>query len=110
MIVLLNSIPWIISLIIAFWGYNRVKNSNSLNSIAVPVICLLLFWSVYTKVQPSYLPKGEIKRTSIPTFEHKEFEVKDLQPKPMKGEDRDSRRKKLYEEKLPFIENSVDTK
>lgn len=112
MIALFNTFPWIVTLVMLYWGYARFRKTgySNLQVLLAPFLVLALFWAVYMKLQPSYLPKGEIKRNSVPTFEQKDYEVKDLQPKPMKGEDRDERRKELYKEKLPFIsDKTLDT-
>lgn len=69
----------------------------------------ILVFIVYLQLQPSYLPKGEIKRTTVPAFEKKEFEIKDNLLKPLSGEERDIKREELYKQGLPFIEKPLTT-
>lgn len=106
MIGLINLIPVILFLTGAFFIY---KNKTIKGRLIVTALTLATLF-LYFQLQPSYGIKGEVKRTSIPAFEQKEYKVKDLQPKPMSGEDRDAKRKELYKEPLPFIEKSVDNK
>lgn len=75
-----------------------------------PAITALSFLLIYGQIQPSYLPKGEIRRSQVIPFEQEHYEVKDLMLKPLSGETRDERIKKLYNEELPFIENKPLTK
>ena len=63
---------------------------------------------LYFQVQPSYLPKGEIKRSTVPQFEQKQLDVQDITVKPLSGEERDARRMEQYKEPLPFIEKNID--
>lgn len=109
MVALINLLPVIIVLVFLLWAYIGYKKSKDLTKVGLPLAMMLVTLVLYFQLQPSYLPKGEIKRTSIPSFEQKSLEVVDNTPKPMSGEERDQRRKELYKEKLPFVEqNSVD--
>lgn len=110
MIAALNLLPVLILFCGLYWGYLGWKKSKTVKPVVIRVFCTLILLHLYFQVQPSYMPKGEVKRTAIPTFEQKEVSVKDVQPKPMSGEERDQRRKELYEEPLPFIEKEVDNK
>lgn len=106
MTLVFNLLPLLITGVFLFWTYVRFKKDKS--KVVLPLILLVMTLFLYFQVQPSYLPKGEIKRSAIPQFEQKELKVKDIQSKPMSGEERDERRNKAYKEPLPFIEKDVD--
>ena len=84
-----------------------LSRSNLKRLLIVSVLTAAVF-GLYLQLQPSYGVKGEIRRSAVPQFEQKEFEVKDIQSKPMSGEDRDRRRQEAYKEPLPFIQKDVD--
>lgn len=56
---------------------------------------------IYTMAQPSYMPKGEVKRSDIPLFEQK-GEIEDRNSKPKSGEVYDSEREAAVKEGLKF--------
>lgn len=89
----------------SWWAISRFNKTKQVKSLIAPLVVFIVCAVVYTSARPSYLPKGEIKRSSVPTFEHKDVEVRDLLSKPMSGEERDKRRNEMYKEKLPFIED-----
>ncbi len=90
MIFLLNIIPWVIlvgSFLISF--YTR--------KFWIILAGLVVFF-LYTSLQPSYLPKGEVGRTELPEFEKLDKEIKDLLSKPQSGEEYDRKRLEAYKE------------
>lgn len=107
MIGLINLIPYLILIVGGYLVYLSRKNLKRAGVVATLTGVVFL---LYLQLQPSYGVKGEIKRSIVPTFEPKELQIKDVQPKPMSGEDRDERRKDLYKEPLPFLEKEVDNK
>lgn len=66
--------------------------------IAAATLALLM---LYSFAQPSYLPKGEVKRSEIPLFEQK-GEIEDRNSKPKSGEAYDSEREVAVKEGLQF--------
>lgn len=111
MILFLNILPVVLGLATAIMAYLATKEMDGVKKVK----CLLSYGVMYiltlmvlNAATPSYLPKGEIRRTMPPTFEQKEFEVKDDLLKPMSGEERDFRREELYKERLPFLKETVD--
>lgn len=107
MVLLLNLIPVIIVIAVVWWARKRVakqtEQTAKLKAVIAPVIVLVASLGLYTNVQPSYLPKGEIKRTVPPAFEQKESQIQDISLKPVSSEERDKIRKEQYQEKLPFL-------
>lgn len=69
----------------------------------VAVTLLVLF--VYFKAQPSYLPKGEIKRSQLPAFEAKpDLEIEDRLSKPKDPDQRQREQDERYRKGLEFIQ------
>lgn len=66
--------------------------------LIVPVV-----WVVYKAVQPSYIPKGDIKRTEIPAFERSDAEIVDNARKPIPSNLRNAEQERQYREGLSFI-------
>jgi hypothetical protein len=114
MVLLLNLVGLLFLLGVGYSLYKvwTSKKSNFEKSNTTLVICIgtAVLIGVYQAALPSYLPKGEVKRSEVPQFEQKELQVKDVVPKPMEGELRDQRRKELYKESLPFVEKDIDNK
>src|SRR5690606_36820198 len=57
---------------------------------------------IYMFVQPSYLPKCEVKRSVIPQFDKSESEIVDRILKTKSGDEYDQKRNTLIKEGLPF--------
>lgn len=94
MIILLNLIPFFIlatGIGVAVW---RKKAW-----VVIPTI-LALF--IYYKLQPSYLPKGNIERTALPEFNYSGGEIQDRSPKAKSLDDSRSKREEVYKNGLPF--------
>ena len=67
-----------------------------------PLAVAAIFLAIYTIVQPSYLPKGEVKRSVIPEFERSESMIQDRNLKAKTGEEYDEKRQQMIKEGLPF--------
>lgn len=105
MVALLNIIPFLIATVGLYWIYLGWKKGGDfvidvLARVVVTVVVVLL----YNHFQPSYLPKGEIKRTEIVSEEAITRPIEDNLSKPLSGEERDIRRKEQYKEKIEFIQ------
>lgn len=96
MIVLLNLIS---GLIVVGGGYLSCKLKK-----IWPICVALLFMLLYNIVQPSYLPKGEIKRSQIPEFEKTEEVIQDRNLSPKSSEQYDEDMKNMIQEGLSFKE------
>jgi hypothetical protein len=80
MILLLNLLPIILLIIWAliFWLVSRKKDLDG--RVKTGIVCTaggIASIFMLALIQPSYLPKGEIVKTPVPSFEHKELEVQD---------------------------------
>lgn len=96
MVLLLNLlIPAFLLVIGLIWW----KSKNWKVLLAIP-----FFFLLYWKVQPSYLPKGDIQRTEVPTFELNKAEIRDNNRKPVPSEVRNAEQERKYQEGLVFIE------
>lgn len=93
MIVLLN-------LACVFVGFMGIGLSYKLHKAWPMCVALVLIIS-YSFIQPSYMPKGEVKRSEIPLFEQK-GRIEDRNTKPKSGEQYDVERETAVKEGLPF--------
>jgi hypothetical protein len=64
---------------------------------------LITFLIIYPKVQPSYMPKGDIQRTEVPGFNPSKAEIQDNNRKPVSSEIRNERQKEEYRNGLDFL-------
>jgi hypothetical protein len=55
---------------------------------------------------PHYMPKHTIKRSTVPAPELVEGEIKNIQPQPVSGDERDAKREEAYKQTLPFVEQN----
>lgn len=94
MAVLLSFIVTVVVLGLLFLAFKRKK--------LWPLALAAVFMVVYMNVQPSYLPKGEVKRSVIPAFEKSDAKIQDNLLKPPSGEDMDRERNQQIKEGLPF--------
>lgn len=94
MTLLINLIPVYILFIACglFWKYKK----GWILAVGVLVI------GVYMQVQPSYLPKGEIKRSDVPAFIPSRADIEDRNSTPKSGEDYDKERNRQIKDGLPF--------
>lgn len=70
-----------------------------------PAVLGTIFLTLYFMFQPSYLPKGEIKRSDVPQFEQTEAKIGNKLLSPKSGEDYDGVRESKIKEGLPFIKD-----
>lgn len=98
MVILLNLIPWVIFLsgAVLFW------TSKSDKTKVFALVGTVVLLGLYVKVQPSYIPKGDIQRTEAPKFASPEGVIKDRSPKASPLEDSRSQREEKYKNGLPF--------
>ena len=94
MIALLNVLPALILLV-------GVAISVKLRK-AWPLLPMALVLGLYMLLQPSYLPKGEVTRTTPPPFAPSNATVEDRLSKPVPGDVRDQRMKDAVERGLDF--------
>ena len=99
MVLLLNLIPWIIFLSGAVLSW-KVK-SDKWKWVAL--IGTVGAMALYYKAQPSYLPKGDIQRTEVPSFEQSKAEIQDNNRKPVPSEIRNAEQERKYKEGLVFV-------
>lgn len=95
MILLLNLLPVVI---FAIGTHISIKRRSWRVALAT---ILILF--VYAKAQPSYMPKGEVKRSDIPAFEVSKGVIQDRNSKPVTGEERDRIMKEKVSNGLDFL-------
>lgn len=96
MILLLNLVVPFFVIIVGFIAW-KTKNWKSL--LALPFA-----WIIYTAAQPSYLPKGDIQRSSVPEFTPSKAEIVDKARKPVPSEVRNAEQERKYKEGLVFVE------
>lgn len=96
MVVLLNLLVFIVimGLFYAWWKTKK----HFFFFIAV------LFLIIYPQIQPSYMPKGDIPRTSVPSFEASNAEIEDRNRKPVPSEVRQAEQERMYKEGPVFIQ------
>ena len=99
-VLLLNLLMGAFALISMAWGWYEIKRGRS---AVRPVIAFAVFCWIYGVAQPSYLPKGEVRRSTVPEFQEQELEVQDRTSKPMSGEERDRIRHERYRKGLEFM-------
>jgi len=94
MVVLLNLIVPVIILtgLLLSWKLKKVW----------PSIACVMFALVYGFAQPSYMPKGEVKRSEVPVFEQSNAQLQDRNLKPKGGEHYDNVVKSKIEAGLEF--------
>ena len=68
------------------------------------IFVILVFVFLYARVQPTYMPKGDITRTSVPEFPAPRGEIQDRNRKPVPSEIRNAEQMEAYKRGLPFIE------
>lgn len=97
MVVLLNILP--ILVLIATFGIAFFSKSKKVKVWAI--ISAAAFLLLYSMVQPSYLPKGEITRTAVPDFSPSSGEIQDRNRKPEPSETRQARQEQAYRDGFP---------
>ena len=99
MVLFWNTLPFIVFAIAA--GVVLWARSVTVTCWTVAIAATFLF--LYPKVQPSYLPKGDIQRSELPAFEPSKAEIEDRNRKPVDPEVRDARQKEQYELGSPAL-------
>ena len=94
MVIILNSLLTLI-VIMSIAGAYRLRK-------AWPLVVGIAAIIVYMQLQPSYLPKGEVKRSDIPAFDQSEAEIEDRNSKPKSGEEYDKKMENAVKSGLPF--------
>lgn len=92
MVLLINLIPWLIvagATVCGFY-FNTKKVWVWMFGIMIATAVL------YPKVQPSYMPKGDITRTALPEFEASKAEIEDRNRKPVPSEVRQAQQEEEY--------------
>jgi len=97
MVLLLNLIAPIIVIVFGYIWWKTRK--------AWPLVVMVASLLLYVQAQPSYIPKGEVKRTAIAPFEQKDVEIQNRLLTPPSGAEMDRKRGEMIKEGLPF---SVD--
>lgn len=95
MVILFNLLPLLVFMSFVFLAYKFKKWWL----VLLGVVAVAL----YFQIQPSYIPKGEVKRTDLPEFEQSSKTIVDRMSKPKSGEEYDKQRK----EEISNIENKL---
>lgn len=81
-----------------FW---KAKTSKGRIQIILVTALVLI---IYAKAQPSYLPKGDIKRTDVPSLSSgSTAEIEDRLRKPVPSEVRNAEQERQYREGAPSL-------
>lgn len=94
MVLLLNLLSFVVCMGLA-WGWWKTKKTWFL-------IVMVIFLIIYPQVQPSYMPKGTVTRTSVPSFDTPSGEIKDNNRKPVPSEVRNAAQEQQYKDGLPW--------
>lgn len=96
MVLLLNILPWavVLGLLALAYYFKKVR----VFALACAVAAVVL----YPKVQPSYMPKGQIVRSELPAFEKSNAKIEDRQLAPRTSEQLDADREAEMKKGLPF--------
>ncbi len=100
MVVLLNLLIPLVGLfwMLVFWLTSRKKDTKgTIKTGCFSVVGLIVSIYLVMSIQPSYLPKGEIVKSTVPSFEYKELEVED-RVKRTNTMDNYQRTKEMHEE------------
>lgn len=95
MVILFNLLPLLVFTSFVFLAYKFKKWWL----VLLGVVAVAL----YFQIQPSYIPKAEVKRTELPEFEQSSKITVDRMSKPKSGEEYDKQRK----EEISNIENKL---
>lgn len=101
MTLVLNLLPLFIIAIGAVFVWKLKAIKSKVLAVGITIAALFLLG----QAQPSYLPKGEIKRSAIPTHKVDDsLVIQDRNSKPMTPAERDERMTQKYKDGLDFIE------
>ena len=96
MVVLLNLISALLVLSALFSLYKWVKTKERKHALYLAGY-IAAIW-LYTFLLPSYLPKGEIKRSAIPEFTQTTAEIENRARQPVPQEERRAQQEQQYRE------------
>ena len=99
MVLIFNMLPFLAALLTVVVVFKVKTRKTRLLAVA----WFVLFMLVYPKIQPSYLPKGDIKRTAVPGFEASKAEIEDRNRKPVPSEERNAEQERQYREGAPSL-------
>lgn len=110
MVFLLNLIPLLIFLVGAFFATRAMKRGGWKRTLMVIVATIITIW-LYLKAQPSYMPKGDIKRTPVPAFvPSSPAEIEDRGRKPVALEERRAQQEQQYRDGPVFLKDAAGSK
>lgn len=100
MVLLLNTF-FILYFVLSGWVIYKAKTKKRKVQVFLLSVLVLI---IYMKAQPSYLPKGDISRTSVPSFEASNAPIEDRNRKPVPSEVRQAEQERMYKEGPVFIQ------
>lgn len=104
MVLLINLIPLIIVLCGGFFLYRGYKAGKTGGTLIAVAACTLFTLFLYFKAQPSYMPKGDIKRTEIPALSASpSAQIEDRNRQPVPQMDRRAQQEEQYREGPVFL-------
>jgi len=109
MILILNYLPAFIVMIGLYVVYRYWKSpvpftpEQRITRIILTVLITVCSVIILNSATPHYMPKHKITRSSIPEVQAVEGEIKNLQPQPVSGEERDKKRSEDYSDRIQFI-------
>ena len=71
---------------------------KTVKAFVIAAATVVTFAIIYPKIQPSYLPKGDIQRTEVPGFEPSKAVIEDRNRKPVPSEVRQERMEAEYKQ------------
>lgn len=83
-------------LLVVVAGLGLVLWKKTVKALVIAATVVVTFAIIYSKIQPSYLPKGDIQRSDIPGFEPSKAEIEDRNRKPVPSEVRQERMEAEY--------------
>lgn len=90
----LNFLPYLLAALGLFLGLKLRQ--------AWVIVATIILLIVYLQAQPSYMPKGEVKRAPVPELEQSEATIEDRASKPASLGERDQRMKEAVQGGLDF--------
>lgn len=95
MVILFNLLPLLLFVGFVFLAYKLKKWWF--------VLVGFMAVAFYFQIQPSYIPKGEVRRTELPEFEQSSKEIVNRMSKPKSGDEYDKER----QQQIDDIENKI---
>ena len=104
MVVLLNIVPALLILAVIFSMYKCIRTEQRMYRFMLAGSIIVLW--LYTTLQPSYLPKGEIGRSEVPAFAKSTAEIEDRNRRPVPQEERRATQEEQYRTGPVFLNNA----